>query len=654
MSNHSSDTSTVRDNVFTKSGSKRLYQQGLKQRNLSEIYTATCFQVPNIISLQKTEIEMEYISSSEPIPSFLTHCSPDQVCILTKQIVTTLSTQLHLSQFVTLEKEVILEKCQNLKSKISDKFHVWIDFVQEKVSKINHCQIPIGPCHGNMILGNILYQKTSYKYFLINMLDTYLESVFQDIAALYQDIRYKWFLYTQHQQHQQENVRVKLYLQHLDEKLTYWVKTKFSSKQCELLQVFLIIKLLRILPYCSSKEKKSETEEWVENSLKEIIKTQSVVPTSPFCMEQKTTFQEDDPSITLIVPCIGRKTSYFPDTKQKYLLTQPSGHLMIEEAISCLPLYQFNRILIIVLRDHFNDNVMFTKFSDLLYKLNPRIEVLVLRRSTIDVVEAVQHVIRYHDISGLVFVKDCDTSFTLQEDSLKKQGLYVVDTTHIIDTQTNKCGIICLSSVKPNRIINIVEKDVFHSENPKCVNGYLLEASLFTKFPIIKQENQERVMTDVMLYALLQGVTLLAKTVNNYKDWGRIEIWQKYREDAQTYFIDLDGTLFKSTDQLQEPDWGDNEKLMSNIELVSSLASTSYIIFVTSRPESYRMKTMEQLEKAGLRFNQLLMGLPNTRRVLINNYEDGINPYPAAMAINLKKDVGSIQNQMISYQFSDI
>jgi len=43
------------------------------------------------------------------------------------------------------------------------------------------------------------------------------------------------------------------------------------------------------------------------------------------------------------------------------------------------------------------------------------------------------------------------------------------------------------------------------------------------------------------------------------------------------------------------------------------------IVLVTARPETYREETMKQLVKAGVCFHQLVMGVTNGMRVLIDD-----------------------------------
>ena len=61
------------------------------------------------------------------------------------------------------------------------------------------------------------------------------------------------------------------------------------------------------------------------------------------------------------------------------------------------------------------------------------------------------------------------------------------------------------------------------------------------------------------------------------------------------------------------------------------------VIFVTAREPQYRAETRQMLYELGFMSFTLIEGLQNSRRILINDYNNA-NPYPRATAINIKRD----------------
>ena len=47
--------------------------------------------------------------------------------------------------------------------------------------------------------------------------------------------------------------------------------------------------------------------------------------------------------------------------------------------------------------------------------------------------------------------------------------------------------------------------------------------------------------------------------------------------------------------------------------------------------------TLEELKDKGIEYDQVIMGLPHSRRVLINDFAKS-NPYPSATAINMPRN----------------
>ena len=69
----------------------------------------------------------------------------------------------------------------------------------------------------------------------------------------------------------------------------------------------------------------------------------------------------------------------------------------------------------------------------------------------------------------------------------------------------------------------------------------------------------------------------------------------------------------------------------------------SLIIFTTARPEKIHNLIEKMLKRLGFVNFKLITGLPNTKRILINDYNEA-NPFPRAIAINLKRDTDNLRD----------
>jgi len=101
---------------------------------------------------------------------------------------------------------------------------------------------------------------------------------------------------------------------------------------------------------------------------------------------------------------------------------------------------------------------------------------------------------------------------------------------------------------------------------------------------------------------------------------------------TKTIFCDIDGTLVRHlgaglTGQINHNIDDDLFLLPSSIEKLNEWQAKGYtIILTTGRRESQRKQTEEQLTRLGAIWDQLIMGLPNGPRIVINDLKAGVDP----------------------------
>jgi hypothetical protein len=96
--------------------------------------------------------------------------------------------------------------------------------------------------------------------------------------------------------------------------------------------------------------------------------------------------------------------------------------------------------------------------------------------------------------------------------------------------------------------------------------------------------------------------------------------------------------IYENGSEFWEPKWGENRVMTEAKNKINELFdSGNQIILTTSRPEKFREKTIEQLNRDEISYHQLVMGVFHGTRYLINDYSD-TNPYPVAKAINTKRN----------------
>jgi hydroxymethylpyrimidine pyrophosphatase-like HAD family hydrolase len=109
----------------------------------------------------------------------------------------------------------------------------------------------------------------------------------------------------------------------------------------------------------------------------------------------------------------------------------------------------------------------------------------------------------------------------------------------------------------------------------------------------------------------------------------------------KTIFCDLDGTLVKHSNpvDVQNPDLvlevlpGVHEKL------IEWDTKGYHIVITTGRKESARESTIKQLQRAGILYDQLIMGFGGGDRILINDRKPN-SDRDTAYVINVERNKG--------------
>lgn len=101
----------------------------------------------------------------------------------------------------------------------------------------------------------------------------------------------------------------------------------------------------------------------------------------------------------------------------------------------------------------------------------------------------------------------------------------------------------------------------------------------------------------------------------------------------KTWIFDLDGTIVKHNGYKLDG----KDTLLSGVkEYFSQIPETDYILILTSRTEDYREMTLHFLQEQGIRFHQILFGMPFGERIVVNDRKpSGID---MAVAMNLERN----------------
>jgi len=338
--------------------------------------------------------------------------------------------------------------------------------------------------------------------------------------------------------------------------------------------------------------------------------------------------------MNIIILAAGQ-SSRFPNCRPKYLLTAYDHRLMIEHCIKCFDEVQDPKITIVILREHCKEYQADVFLAEAL----PNINVLILEEPTNGPTETTQLAISMLNITGPVYVKDCDTFIKFEKPVTECNGVAVGR----LNDYPNLYNVTGKSYVKADTngiISSVIEKQVV--SNLFSVGGYQFrdaDAFLQTADKLLKNSTQEIYLSNVIDSMIADGEIFEVVHTTDFKDVGTIEDWIMFNRQHPVLFVDIDGVLVRNQSRYGKNKFGTTpEVLHSNVQtLLEQQTQGAQFIFTTARPSEYDVQTHAVLLDLGFTDYRLISGINTTNRILINDF-DFSNPFPTAEAINVKRN----------------
>lgn len=241
----------------------RLILQAEKQKKASE-YKMQFIRVPSVHEILRSEdsviVKMDYVYSKNFV-EFFENAGFEQVNYLIGALIMLLEKEIDDSEIKNISSEIVKVKFEDVYEKTLNnsflqqkEFSVRIKEILDKSASVfsslpSQLSLPIGICHGDLTFSNILFNGNNY--YLIDFLDSFIESPLLDIVKLRQDTAWLWskLMY----QGNLDSIRLKIAFQKIDEALDSYFATKYQwyldyYRQMELMN------FLRILQYAHKKE----------------------------------------------------------------------------------------------------------------------------------------------------------------------------------------------------------------------------------------------------------------------------------------------------------------------------------------------------------------------------------------------------------------
>jgi thiamine kinase-like enzyme len=241
-----------------------------KFRNTSEV--EFCVQMhrskeygrsPKIIRYDERSVYMEYIGGKVG-SQIIKQAEADEMRCLIKGLRIFIEHNLSMSSFADISLTRI-NKLSLINKNIPEHlcyFKKYVDYAHEQIVEQKNLQTPIGRCHGDLTLANIILDRTNF--YFIDYLDGYLKSPIVDIAKLIQEFIFGWSCRYDHYKY---NLRCKYILNEI---------ISYIDKSCIRLvdvKIETIITILRIIPYIKDRR----TEKWVSKTLERLARGEDFI-----------------------------------------------------------------------------------------------------------------------------------------------------------------------------------------------------------------------------------------------------------------------------------------------------------------------------------------------------------------------------------------
>ena len=243
-----------------KSYFNRLLLQAKKQQTAGE-QEYQHIRIPSIERIVQDEnhvsVIMEYVYSRNFIEYFES-AGFEQIAYFIKALKLFIEREIKASPVKEVDASILLDKLKSVEEKVADNPHLRDDEVKQLMEKSHQefyatiteksIPLPVGVCHGDLTFSNILFNGNNY--YLIDFLDSFIESPLMDIVKIRQDSAYGWsqLMYI----HDFDKIRLKLICRKIDKEIDgYFCRYEWYRKYYKIMQ---LMNFLRVLQY--AKEKK--------------------------------------------------------------------------------------------------------------------------------------------------------------------------------------------------------------------------------------------------------------------------------------------------------------------------------------------------------------------------------------------------------------
>lgn len=499
---------------------KRLVLQAEKQRAAGEKQYQH-IRVPRIFDVQRTDstvvVKMQYVYSKNFI-EFFEQAGFEQIGYLIDALKYFIEYEIDKSCLKTVHAEVFREKFADIKTKCEnnplykgDEAIASILARSEKVFvALADMTIPVGLCHGDLTFSNILFNGNNY--YLIDFLDSFVETPLQDIVKLRQDTAYHWSQLMYGKRY--DAIRLHIILDKIDQEIDAYFSNKYQWYN-DYYPVMQLMNMLRILPYAHEEKVIDYLKENISSILDRLDDKAQTAQTEPVVTENTAS------SHTLIVPVAADKPEYADGLPYVFGLDR-DGVMICIKSILGLDLSKFDHIYFTVLKKH-DMRFFLVDMLRLQFKLLgiPQAKVIVLDDPTQDQAETIYQTIKREGITGKVFVKDADSYFRTEMAGTNGVAIFPIEELEVLAPKDK--SYVAVDDMY--YITNIIEKSVVG--HYISAGGYSMQAADFLEYYHRLRRYGKLYLSHLIYAMLLDKKSYRPMIVREYKDWGTRNDWNR-------------------------------------------------------------------------------------------------------------------------------
>ncbi len=252
----------------------RLVRQAEKQKAAS-IPELQHIRVPNVREISRTDeavsVKMDYVYSRNFV-EFFEQAGFEQVNYLIDALIKYLDFEITQSPPAMVGRETVTAKFDDVKAKTLSNGHLASD--KEIVGLLERSQrvfdglpdmvLPVGVCHGDLTFSNILFNGNNY--YLIDFLDSFIESPLLDIVKLRQDTAWLWsqLMYV----HPCDTIRMRIAFGKIDREIDRYFGERYEWYRLYY-RPLQLMNFLRILQYA----REPKVIDYLKNAIDEQLHT---------------------------------------------------------------------------------------------------------------------------------------------------------------------------------------------------------------------------------------------------------------------------------------------------------------------------------------------------------------------------------------------